>query len=78
MLLHAFLLRGCPYSQSLARVLRPYPHVKKHWVNHESDAYSRYKEKYNHPTYPIVVLQENDEFITVGGYTDFMKYHHQM
>ena len=72
-MIHVYLLEKCPYSQSLARILRK-KNVKKTWVRRGSPAFYEYKQRYDHPTYPIVVVEKHDQSVTIGGYTEFMNY----
>lgn len=72
--LHVFLLKGCPYSESLAKVLSDFPQVKQEWITRDQTLYQKYKKKYHHPTYPIVVLRTKKSVRTIGGYDDFMSY----
>jgi hypothetical protein len=64
----AYLLKNCVYSQKMAKLL---PVSQKKWVSRDSPKYFEYKEKYQSPTYPIIL--EKGKLIP-GGSQNFLSF----
>lgn len=73
-ILKVFLLKKCPYSKSLARLLKNEDRVQKKWVGRDSTLFFHYKQLYDSSTYPIVVVAAGNQEIHIGGFSEFYEW----